>query len=77
LATWLPSLHAVGSRRIRKVRNSGARSERLRLLETQFEEEAMVIVAILGGLVLVGGVVAGLKSLVYSTEKPHDHFNVL
>jgi hypothetical protein len=37
----------------------------------------MVIAAIFGGLVLVGGVVAGLKSLVYSTEKPHDHFNVL
>jgi hypothetical protein len=53
------------------------RSERLGLLETQVEEEAMVIVAIFSGLVLVGGVVAGLKSLVYSSEKPHDHFNVL
>jgi len=37
----------------------------------------MVIIAVFGGLVLVGGVVAGLKSLVYSTEKPHDHLNVL
>ena len=77
MAIWLPSLHAVGRRRIRKARNLRARSERLRLLETQFEEEAMVIVAIFGGLVLVGGVVAGLKSLVYSAEKPHDHLNVL
>jgi hypothetical protein len=47
------------------------------LLKTLVEEEAMVIVAIFGGLVLVGGVVAGLKSLVYSSEKSHDHFNVL
>jgi hypothetical protein len=37
----------------------------------------MVIIALFGGLVLVGGVVAGLKSLVYSFEKPRDHFNVL
>ena len=47
------------------------------MLETKVEEGAMVIVAIFGGLVLVGGVVAGLKSLVYSSEKPHDRFNVL
>jgi hypothetical protein len=58
-------------------RNLRVRFRRLRLLETQVEEEAMVIIAIFGGIVLVGGVFAGLKSLVYSSEKPRDHFNVL
>ena len=58
-------------------RNQGVRPERLESLESQVEEEAMVIIAVFGGLVLVGGVVAGLKSLVYSSEKPHGRFNVL
>jgi hypothetical protein len=37
----------------------------------------MVIIALFGGLVVMGGILAGLKTLVYSSEKPRDHFNVL